>query len=212
MDGPYMDSTGTRGADCDIEATYGRTNAGEGTPWIVGAGVPADGRCPRTWTLPASKAWMSPSYCLLKSYDSSATWFLASSASFTGLSFSCCAANFSVVFLCRFSTHNWNQPASCFIITASWWGALPAALKRPHRCSHGLPYYIKHSLRVQSPYTKSCNFLRFFPKSQMHIIIWKWGKIKNREKKENGKKIKKIKKCMHISKESTWHVYCIVVV
>jgi hypothetical protein len=51
-----MDSLRTRGSGSDLEAPYGRTNAGEGTPGTVGAGVPPDGCGFGTWTFPASKA------------------------------------------------------------------------------------------------------------------------------------------------------------
>jgi hypothetical protein len=51
-----MDSSGTRGGGCDPETPCGRTNVGEGTPGTVGAGVPAGGCGPGTWTFPASKA------------------------------------------------------------------------------------------------------------------------------------------------------------
>jgi hypothetical protein len=51
-----MDSLGTRSGGCDLEGPYRRTNAGEGTPGTVGAGVPTDGCGPGTWTFPASKA------------------------------------------------------------------------------------------------------------------------------------------------------------
>ena len=37
-----MDSTGTRGGGCNLEASYGRANAGEGTFGTIGAGISPD--------------------------------------------------------------------------------------------------------------------------------------------------------------------------
>jgi hypothetical protein len=51
-----MDSSGTKGGGYDPEGPCGRTNAGEGTLGTVGAGVPANGCGPGTWTFLASKA------------------------------------------------------------------------------------------------------------------------------------------------------------
>jgi hypothetical protein len=60
----------------------------------------------------------------------SAYLFFASSASFARPSFSRYKANYSAVFLYYFSSHNWNQPASCLTITVLGRKAFPTALKR----------------------------------------------------------------------------------
>jgi hypothetical protein len=51
-----MDSSGTRGGGCDPETPCGKKNGGEGTLVTIGAGVPAGGCVPGTWTFLASKA------------------------------------------------------------------------------------------------------------------------------------------------------------